>query len=138
MNHEHRPSKWLVAGLVIIGLLILGSALQSSAWTQGYTMGLLTSSADSAELAPYLLYRTGPGMQGSGGFFGGILRIGVLLLVALGIFRLLGLAHWRMHGGQPPWMHGRGWSCGGENGPAEGTPPAEGESPQSPAPAGTQ
>ena len=89
MIHDHRPSKWILAGLAIIALLIIGSAIQSSAWSQGYTMGLLTDSADSAQLAPYLLYRTGQGSLMGGGFFGGILKLGFLLLFAMGIFNTL-------------------------------------------------
>jgi hypothetical protein len=104
VNHEHRPSKWIVAGFAIIALLIAGSAIQSSAWSQGYTMGLLTASADSAQLAPYLLYRTGQGSLMGGGFFGGVLKLGLLLLFAMGIFKLIGFAQWRKQGGPPPWM----------------------------------
>ena len=112
MHHEHEhhgPPKWAIAGLVIVGLLIIGSVMQSSAWTQGYTMGLLSGGADNAQLAPYLLYRTGPGLHmGGGGFFGGILRFGFLLLIGLGIFKLIGCAHWHKHGGPPPWWRHHG------------------------------
>jgi hypothetical protein len=112
MHHDIRPIRFVVAGLVILGLLIAGSAVQRSAWTEGYTMGLLTSGADRSDLAPYLLYRTGPGGFAGGGFFGGILRLGFLLLAVAGIFKLLGFAYWRRQDGPPPWMmhkHGPCW-----------------------------
>ena len=138
MQHQHRPPKWAVAGLIIIGLLIIGSAIQSSAWTQGYTMGLLTGSADSAELAPYLLYRTGQGSLLGGGFFGGILRIGFLLLLALGVFKLIGFAHWHKHGGSPPWWRRHGppptEPVEPGNGPESDTAQAGKDAPQPPAP----
>ncbi|MFN2201915.1 MAG: hypothetical protein ACK2UO_11960 [Caldilineaceae bacterium] len=138
MNHDMRPIRFIVAGLVILGLLVAGSAAQRSAWTEGYTMGLLTSGADSSDLAPYLLYRTGPGSHAGGGFFGGIVRLGFLLLVVAGLFKLLGFAYWRRHDGPPPWMHKYG-PCWGreEDGPAAsstGTAQSAPVAPEGPAP----
>ena len=134
MKHEIRPVKFIVAGLVIIGLLIAGNAIQNSAWTQGYTMGLLSASADSAELAPYLLYRTVQGPHMAGGLFGGILKLGFLLLLALGIFKLFGSAYRHKHGGPPAWMrhHCPPWEQ--EDGPSETPPVDPTDSPQSPTP----
>ena len=133
MNLEHRPTKFVVAGLIIVGLLIAGTAIQSSAWSQGYTMGLLTASADSAELAPYLLYRAGLGPNAGVGLFGGILRFGFLVLLALGFFKLIGCAYWHRHGGPPPWMRHHGPAEERENGPSESSPAGQSDTPQSPA-----
>jgi hypothetical protein len=117
MSQENRPMderrmmKIVVVGLVIFGLLLAGIAIQNAAWTQGYTMGLLTSGTDGADLAPYLLYRTGPGAGGAVGFFGGLARFLFVALLAVGLLKLLGFGYWRRRGGPPPWAGHHGPWC---------------------------
>ena len=109
---ERRVLKFVAAGLVIIGLLLAGNAVQNAAWTQGYTLGLLTSGADGADLAPYLIYRAGPGLGRGIGFFGGVARLFFVALLAVGFLKLFGFGYHRRHGGSPPWArHYSPW-CG--------------------------
>ena len=140
VKDEGRMVKFVVAGLVIAGLLMASNAIRSAAWTQGYTMGLLTSGADNADLVPYLLYRTGPGPQAGVGFFGSIVRLGFLMLLAFGIFRFMSFRYLGKHGGPPPWMRRHGpWCSEAEDGAAhpaaaEGAATDRPGSPQSVAP----
>ncbi len=124
----------IFAGLTLLLLFGIGSAVYSGGWSQGYTMGLLTGSADGADLTPYLVYRTG-GWQGGGfGFFGAIFRIFFFVFLFGLLFKALGIWRWRMHGGPDQWGAGHGpWGRHGEWGDGQPQPPQQ---PQPEAPRG--
>lgn len=116
----------LITALIVIGLLMLGgSMIQRSAWTQGYMMGQMAAKGADGAIAPYLAY--GPGFGGGPwlGGFGCLLPLGLLALaffVVGGFFRHRAWHgaggpqggppeawNWRWqhhHQGPPPWQQG--------------------------------
>jgi len=84
-----------VVGLLAIILVFSGvSAMQRNAWTQGYMMGRLSTSADGSAVAPLIPYG-----YPSGPSFGLVLGVGLLILLFLGAARAFHGRMWAMHGG---------------------------------------
>lgn len=108
-----------IIGLVLVG--IVGSMAYQSGWSQGFTLGLLTSGREgAAAVAPYMMHG-GHMYGGHFGFFGGILRFFFALLFIGFIFKAVRCLFWRMggHGGHHGGWGNRGW---GEGGSGEGGP----------------
>jgi hypothetical protein len=107
MWYERLP-RWAWAVLAGVALFALGSAIHNAAWSQGFTLGLLTAGADGAQIAPYLPYQAGHGWGPAGfagGFFGALFRIGFFVFMLALIAKFFGFWRWRMHGG-PHGYHG--------------------------------
>ena len=109
MSHKRFPMVALIA-LMVIGLLVVGgSAIQRSAWSQGYMMGRLSASGDDGGVVPYAPYGY-PGRHfdlssllcGVGPLF----TIGLLLLLLVGVGKMLHFRAWKQAGGPP----GEGWA----------------------------
>ena len=130
----------IVTALIVIGLLMLGgSMIQRSAWTQGYMIGQMAAKGADGAIAPYLAYGNGFGGSPFAGGFGCLLPLGLLVLAffAIGGFFRHRAWHgaegpqggppeswnWRWHqrhqGGPPPWQ--RDWNDAGR--PKTETPP---------------
>jgi hypothetical protein len=133
MTHDRIP-KWAFAGLALIVLLGLGSAIHGAAWSQGYTMGLLAgSAADGASVLPYLISRTGSGIGVGGGFFGSFVHIGLILLLIAMVAKFIGFRRWGMHGPHGSWRHHHGWSTQGPNdGPSDDVAESDRDKPKDP------
>lgn len=137
--YPRRFPMFIITALIVIGLLMLGgSMIQRSAWTQGYMMGQLAAKGADGAIAPYMAY--GPGF-GGGPFASGLGCLIPLGLLALAFFAVGGFFrhrawhgaeghqggpteswnwHWHeRHQGPPPWQ--QGWNDPGR--PATGTPP---------------
>lgn len=131
----------IFVGLTILLLMGLGAAIYNGGWSQGYTMGLLTGSAEGSDLTPYLVYRSGGWHGGGFGFFGAIFRV-VFFVFLLGMFfKFLGFMHWRMHGGQGQWGQHGPWGQQGpwqQQGQPQQPPQPESGQPGSPGPSGPQ
>ena len=135
---------WIgLAALVVIGLLFAGgSAMQRSAWVEGYTMGRLTTvggDGAAAAVAPmmpmapmapyaYMYPQHGPGF---GGFLFLLIGAGLLFFVVSRFVHRARWQAWAMQGGPqgewrhgPPWMqHPMGPGCG--RGPTPETAPEQ-------------
>jgi hypothetical protein len=99
-----------LAGLIIVGLLILGGfAIYRIGWTEGYGMGRLAVGTDGGVLPPY-------GFFGFG-FPGFLLTLGVILLLLVVIGRVLRFWMWGMFLGRHMMPGGR-WKMA--DGPASG------------------
>ncbi len=71
----------IVTALIVVGLLMLGgSMIQRSAWTQGYMMGQMAAKGGDNALVPYMAY--GPGFGGAP-WLGGLACLFTLGLLAL-------------------------------------------------------
>ncbi|MCC6166091.1 MAG: hypothetical protein IT329_02575 [Caldilineaceae bacterium] len=138
-NLPRGAARWAIVGLAVLLLIGLGSAIHSAGWSQGYTLGLLTSRAGGDSLTPYLVYRGGHGLHPFGfggpfGFFGAIFRFAGLFLVIGLLLKFFGCGRWRGRGeGHGPWHQ---HYYGPQNAPQSA--PQPGEQPgQTSAPAGT-
>ena len=125
-GEEQRLMRVGVIALIVILLLGFGSsALQQSAWSQGYMMGLMAG-GDGDALAQYVLYnsRTGGGFPGFG--FLWLLAIGAFLFVVAGKF--MRMLAWRAAGGSEDMAWSPRWHQAGPpwRRPCPGT---EGQSP---------
>ncbi len=124
-DRRHIAMLFLIA-IVVIGILFAGHGIQSSAWNQGYTLGLLTGGGDTAEITSYLLYRSGPGGgMGGGSVFGKVIGLGLMLLAGLAALRYLAFGRHNRLGGPPQWMRYPGYPFGETPAAADETPPAE-------------
>ena len=144
---RHRQPGFMRFGLIaLITILILGfggSAIQQSAWSQGYVAGLAAGGGGGDALSQYVLYNSRPGGPSSG--------FGILLILGLGIFLLFSagkfmrMRAWRMaggteggkgrapwHGGPPPWAAHWRQPCGEAE--ARPQPPAPGVADDEPSP----
>jgi hypothetical protein len=117
---EHKWFKPAVIAIVVIALIVMGaSAIQRSAWSQGYMMGQLAAGGEEGAVAPYAPYYPGgrgfgyyPGHHGS--FLGGIFKIVMVGFFVFLIFKLLRRHAWKkaywhkyskMKGEGPPPEH---------------------------------
>lgn len=101
-------ARWAIVGLAVLLLIGLGTAIHSAGWSQGYTLGLLTSRASGDSLTPYLVYRGGYGFHPFGfggpfGFFGAIFRFVALFLVIGLLLKFFGCGRWRGQGERHGW-----------------------------------
>ena len=123
-------NRWWVIALIVLGVILVGSAMQRTAWNQGYMMGQLTASGEEGAAVPYMAPGFYPGRTfaygHSSGLLGGLFKFGILaalIFVGLKCFRYhawkTGYAgrispeqkeamrqrwakHWHHHG--PPWF----------------------------------
>lgn len=119
----HSIPRWAIIVPAVLLLFGLGTAIHNAGWSQGYTLGLLTGSAEGGDaLTPYLVYRTGGGFHPLG-FFGGIFRfLFPFLLVGL-IFKFLRYGrHHRQGEHFGPWRH---HDYGPHNGPQNAPQPGD-------------
>lgn len=107
--------RWLM--MVLVGLLIfaavggVGSAMQRSAWNEGYMMGRLAIGGQGGAPAPIQPYAYYPPHSFGGGLFSGLgflLGLGVLFFLVSSFFRMWRWRAWAMQGG-PGAMPGGPW-----------------------------
>jgi hypothetical protein len=117
-----------VAALVLVLILVAGAgAIQQSAWSQGYMMGLVAGGGEGDALSQYVLYNSGRGL-GIGHVIGGFFKVGLifigLILLAKFVFGMGYIRRWHMAGG-PGGEHHHGWH---HHGPPWGRPQKDTES----------
>jgi hypothetical protein len=117
--------RWLMAGLVLLVVIALvsaiGGSIQRSAWNEGYLVGRLSANAQggsTAPIDPYLYQYQGGGWGHAGfpgfGCFGFLLFLGLLFFLFIGPGRYFLWRAWRQgegrggphfghHGHRPPW-----------------------------------
>lgn len=108
---EHRMMRFGIAALVVVLLLVAGAgAVQQSAWSQGYMMGLIAGGGEGDALSQYVLYNSGRGSS-LGGIVGGFFRFALfffgLMLAAKFFFGMAFRRRWQMAGG--PEGDWKGW-----------------------------
>ena len=79
LSERHLLRAALAGILILILLSVGGSSLYQSGWSQGYMMGLLSSSSEGgAAMAPYMLY--GRGFSAIGAGFGFLFKFAFFFL----------------------------------------------------------
>jgi len=116
-----------LAALIVVGLLIAGgSAIQRSAWSQGYMMGRLSASGDDGGVVPYAPYGYPGRHVGPSSFLCGVgplFTVGLLFLLLVGAGKIFHFRAWKeaggplgegwakhwhqRHGHMPPWCWGQ-------------------------------
>jgi len=125
-----------VVALIVLGLLFAaGSAIQRSAWSQGYMMGRLAAGGEDGAVAPYALY--GPGYPGGRSMcgLGPILTVGTLLVLLAVVGKFFRFRAWRKADGPEGERWARHWAehwrrhhdhsspwCWGDEKPSEKAP----------------